>query len=85
MRIFVSQVGLIGRNEIVGKQTADEFSSQFGSGSCVFYKCDVTQTEELKGKGHISVFPILNLNIRLIQLIRSLLIRFSKIKHFGEI
>ena len=36
-------------NETTGKQTVDEFSSQFGSASCEFFKCDVTDSQQLKG------------------------------------
>ena len=36
-------------NEAVGKQTAGEFISEFGSGSCVFFRSDVAESEQIGG------------------------------------
>ena len=40
----------MGRTESVGKQTETEFCSEFGAGSCVFYQCDVADSQALTGK-----------------------------------
>ena len=40
---------MIDLNEAGGKQAADEFSSEFGSESCVFIQSDVTESEQIKG------------------------------------
>ena len=43
------KVGILDIDETTGKETVEGFSSEFGSGSCAFFKCDVTETEQLKG------------------------------------
>ena len=45
-----SQVGILDIDETEGKRTEEEFSSQFGSGHCIFYRCDVTNSDLVKGK-----------------------------------
>ena len=45
-----SKVGFLDINEIAAKQTTEEFTSEFGSGSCIFFNCDVTESDRLKGE-----------------------------------
>ena len=47
--MMLLQVGMLDLNEAVGKQTTDEFVSEFGSGSCVFFRSDVAESEHIKG------------------------------------
>ena len=45
-----SQVGILDKEETEEKLTEEEFSSQFGSGHCIFCDCDVTNIDRVKGK-----------------------------------
>ena len=45
-----SKVGFLDIDATAAKQTTEEFISEFGSGSCIFFNCDVTESDRLKGE-----------------------------------
>ena len=48
--LYLSKVGFFDIDEVAANQTVEEFTSEFGSGSCIFFNCDVTESDRLKGE-----------------------------------
>ncbi len=50
------KVGILDQNEAGGTETLREFQDKFGAASCVFLKCDVTDSDQFRGKDFSTLF-----------------------------
>ena len=48
--LYILKVGFLDIDESAAKQSVEEFTSELGSVSCIFFKCDITESDRLKGE-----------------------------------